>query len=598
MDLDGIKSSDKSINDLFGGFYTVPDYQREYVWKTEQVERLLSDLSEEYAREPSSNYFVGTIVTNSSPTSQVSELIDGQQRVTTFYVALIAIRDFLIRLESPQEAIEQQLYALSVDKDGNEKRRHRVELQYEDSQDVLIELVKQRNIRAVDEIETPTPSAQNLINTYRIVWSFLDLELTGEAAQIKKFYAYITQEVKLILIRTESLDRALWIFETINERGSGLDAMDLLKNLLFRTATEDNFENLKRRWKALIDTLNRHREKPIGFIRYYLLARYSSKKIQARSVYTWLTDPKNEEKPNYQEDPTAFANELLIAAQAYVAFGDGQLADGTECRYLKNIWHLAHTAKQHLILMLAAAQLPNEAQIMLAKEIENLFFVYFITKRQTNVFENEFVIWANSIREMKTTAELDEYIHNIIRPKRIALSDKFEFSIRSLRENDLPRYRLRYMLAKYAQHLDEIAYGEQDISQYINSGIDIEHILSITAIKESIDEFGGEEIADEYRHRLSNLTLLERPHNAFVSNKPFAEKIEGYSQSRILLTKGIAGGLTLGKDTKVNKALEYVHPYESWDKESFLDRENCLVQLAHQIWDTEKSGKNGDQHES
>ena len=44
-----IHSLDIKVADVFQAFYVVPDYQREYVWETEQVEQLLSDINAELA---------------------------------------------------------------------------------------------------------------------------------------------------------------------------------------------------------------------------------------------------------------------------------------------------------------------------------------------------------------------------------------------------------------------------------------------------------------------------------------------------------------------------------------------------------------------
>ncbi len=68
--------------------------------------------------------------------------------------------------------------------------------------------------------------------------------------------------MKLIRIITPDITHALKVFETVNDRGVGLNAMDLLKNLLFMKASADSFEQLKKRWRDLVDTLELSREKP------------------------------------------------------------------------------------------------------------------------------------------------------------------------------------------------------------------------------------------------------------------------------------------------------------------------------------------------
>jgi hypothetical protein len=592
LDLQGIKSADLSVGDLLNDFYVVPSYQREYVWSTTEIERLLLDIQSEYSGmtdEYIPEYFIGTIVTHHDGTGSAYELIDGQQRVTTLYVFLVAMRDFLIELDSPLMGIDSQLVDWVTDDKGKEILHHRVELQYEDSQGVLALLVESRDGRPIDGLPNTTRSSTNLVQAYRDCRAFLLEELQGDADQLRRFYAYVTQHVKLIRIRTDSVDRALWIFETINARGRGLDAMDLLKNLLFRAAGKADFEKLKTRWKALIDTLFAADERPIGFIRYYLLANFAHDRIQADKIYGWLTDPKNENRPDFWSNPVVFTNELLAAAQAYVNFSQGNLEDGTYCRYLKNIWFLSHTARQHLILMLAARKLPTEAIIRLAREIESLYFVFIITGQSANIFEKDFVAWAVQLRSMTTSEELDGFLENVLIPRRQSLRPEFEFALANLREENLPRYRLKYVLGKLAQYLDELAYGvERDMSIYAASKIDIEHILSIAASEEDIHTFGGVDAANGALHRLANLTLLERTHNAVVSNKSFADKQATYALSNIILTKGLAQNVQVGDQTKINSALRLVGDFDQWNDAAFERREKNLISLAGIIWDVHR----------
>lgn len=77
-----IKYNDHSISSAFKDHYIVPDYQREYVWTDEQVEQLMADLLDAYNTDNKKAYFLGTIVTYDSGSQ--FELIDGQQRLTTF----------------------------------------------------------------------------------------------------------------------------------------------------------------------------------------------------------------------------------------------------------------------------------------------------------------------------------------------------------------------------------------------------------------------------------------------------------------------------------------------------------------------------------
>ena len=87
-----IQFTNLTLDSAFQKFYTVPDYQREYVWKEEQVEQLLPDITEAFRANRSKDYFVGSVVVY--PNGKAFELVDGQQRMTTFFILLCVLKSF------------------------------------------------------------------------------------------------------------------------------------------------------------------------------------------------------------------------------------------------------------------------------------------------------------------------------------------------------------------------------------------------------------------------------------------------------------------------------------------------------------------------
>ena len=137
---------------------------------------------------------------------------------------------------------------------GNDIERHRLTLQYEDSHGILEEIVKG------DALPSPTKckneSVKNIIAAYETIRDFYRINLKGDSEEIKKFLVSFTSRIKLIRIVTPSITNALKVFETINDRGVGLNAMDLLKNLLFMKTSSEEYPKLKQKWKSIIDTLS------------------------------------------------------------------------------------------------------------------------------------------------------------------------------------------------------------------------------------------------------------------------------------------------------------------------------------------------------
>ena len=226
-----IQSRDITVAGVFQDFYVVPDYQREYVWEPEQVEQLLGDIRGEQTASVIGEvpeYFIGSIVVCPGNGGTL-DLIDGQQRMTTLFLMLCAIRDRLLALEETiPGALAPQISFTSTDTAGLDQFRYRLDLQYEDSGDVLENIAARKD----SPPGISTRSILNIRNAYKAALEFLRTELGDDPAQIRAFYGYLTNKVKLIRIQTEDVAKALKIFETINDRGVGLDAMDLLKNLL------------------------------------------------------------------------------------------------------------------------------------------------------------------------------------------------------------------------------------------------------------------------------------------------------------------------------------------------------------------------------
>ncbi len=210
-----IQSQDISVADVFQSFYVVPDYQREYVWGAEEVEQLLTDIYGEISgSDPvkAPEYFIGSIVVCPSA-GGVLELIDGQQRMTTLFLTLCAIRDYLQQIgDTPPGALGPQIAAISTDAMGTDHFRYRLALQYEDSGDVLERIAKGE---AETNHTTKSRSISNIQNAYRVAWTFLKREFREDKPATRTFYGYLTNKVKLIRIQAEDVAKALKIFETI-----------------------------------------------------------------------------------------------------------------------------------------------------------------------------------------------------------------------------------------------------------------------------------------------------------------------------------------------------------------------------------------------
>ncbi len=579
------------VENCFKNFYVVPDYQREYVWTEVQINQLLDDIYEEFDFNPNKEYFIGSTVVFKN-NDGFYELIDGQQRTTSIFLIICAFKKIYREREIDTDTIERMIKDKTVNSLGDSVDCYKLELQYKDSSNILSKIANN-----LERPENLTGSAERLYNAYENVISFLKnrFKEDEDPVQLKKFFVYIFRKLKFIQIETPEINDALKIFETINERGVGLNPMDLLKNLLFRQVNRNDFNSLKDKWKTLIKLLEKNNEKPLRFLRYFIMSNYKVNNqrgeeiIREEEIYKWFIRPENVAQCNYEKEPFEFVELLLENATCYINFFKGLNKDGSKNVYLDNISKLGGGAfKQHLILLLAGRNLPQDLFNHFAKQIETLVFYYFITKEPTKEFERNFSKWAKSVLRIKSREELNNFVKENIQPVITSKENEYKLYFTETRQNSLQQYRIRYILAKIAQYLDQERLGSyipQVLDNYITKGVEIEHILPFNPTESLRNEIGEE--YDDLKIRLGNLTLLEKTMNIVVGNDFFSKKVIEYSKSPFYISKSIAGLDTIGINSSVTRLNLKLRSYEYWNKETIIDRQNLLYELSKDIWKIE-----------
>lgn len=587
-----IESADLTLQGLLKDFYCVPDYQREYVWEEEDVSQLLQDIYDEFYEADGHpiqgpEYFIGSIVACKSDNG-VYQLIDGQQRMTTIYITLCAIRDHLKELGSEASSVLTNcIHDVDLDSNGVETARFRLELQYEDSKGVLETIAEAST--PVDEIPDETVSIEHLKIAYQTVRTFLRERFDDDPAAIKQFFGAFMNRVKLIRIVTPRLSHALKVFETVNDRGVGLTAVDLLKNLLFIQTAEKTHPKLKNLWKDFITRLEKVKEKPLRFLRYFVMSEYEgdwNKPLRAEQIYDWFR--KNISLCKIDSDPIGFVNLLKMRAGVYENFLKGNDPHGNPSHHLQNIGIVAgRGARQHMIILLAGTHLTPEGFNKLAKAVESLFFCFIVTKESTKTLERWFGTWSAQLRAAETDDDLDDFIEEHLYKAIRDREKAFDFAIRELKLGRIQKYKLKYVLAKLTQHIEQEAWGNpayESLDLYVNKKIEIEHILPNTPKPNVRAAFDKPEEYDDYKQKLGNLILLEKVINGSNQNRPFEEKVEVYGQSKMLLTRSLHEKPSVGKNSSVNHAVEMLPEFEGWDSEAIDQRQESLLELARKVW--------------
>ncbi|HKL85765.1 MAG TPA: DUF262 domain-containing protein [Treponemataceae bacterium] len=605
-----IENHKYSIEEAFREcFYIVPDYQREYVWTDKEVHQLLEDINDEIDASSTKEYFIGTILVSPSTQKNHYEVIDGQQRLTTFFLLLCALKH-LFKTE-PQEITISGLISTSyTDSTGDTKTSLKLEPRYENAGEVMNKLVelndepdKTRNAIQAAGISS-YGSLENLINAYGTVYRYL-LDNYEDKKELKKYWGYLANNVVFIQISTD-ISSALKIFETINERGVGLNPMDLLKNLLFTHVKTDEFTKLKDEWKKITKPLEKQKEKPLRFLRYFLMAAYkiennrSDSTVREDEIYDWFINKKNAALCDYGSRPFEFVRKIIKNVDSFVAFSAGKGNDGLDNLYMDNLRRLCGGAfSLHYVLLLSASTLPKPLFDHFVKQLESFLFYYIFTKTPTKELERNFSVWADELRsisEMADTLEqkrkLNDFLKERFAKNMQAKNAELSDDLKRYTLNSMQQYRTRYFLAKLTQYVD-IAYKglKTPGSLFDYTTLEIEHILPNTpepALREYFNQKNPGKEYDVYKTRLGNLALLEKPINIVASNNYFQSKCSEYKKCKYYLTSSIAEITTVGNNSSINRMNAKLESFTDWSAQTIEKRQGLLINLASEIWKIEE----------
>ncbi len=228
--------------------YVIPAYQRPYSWGYEQCFQLYNDLMDAY--KANEDYFIGNIIiAKSTSNKEELEVIDGQQRLTTLLLLIKVLHILKPELKVLGQMLEQE------DWEGNEKKpRIRTNVfEAKDGDDLnsvleydkvklinLFEESKDRNGK-FNENKAKNQFEINIIYFYDWLMFFL-----SKNDNINNFVSYLLKNVYLLPIelvgktQEEANEKALIIFETINDRGMNLEDADIFKAKLYKKAKKVN----------------------------------------------------------------------------------------------------------------------------------------------------------------------------------------------------------------------------------------------------------------------------------------------------------------------------------------------------------------------
>ncbi|WP_057391035.1 DUF262 domain-containing protein [Pseudomonas aeruginosa] len=257
-----------------GVVYAIPRYQREYTWSRAQWDALFDDLLE---NEP--NYFLGSIICINQSQDALSvqslELVDGQQRMTTLSLLLAAIYQSFRVL--PNLGMEQQieLYNLKhklVLKKKSDQPRLIPQVQNYNQQDYFAVLGKAGILDDVEQVQHA--GNRRVLKAYRhFLWRIEQYlqELSEPVAGLQALLDKVNTAT-LVKIEVAGHSDAYTLFESLNNRGVPLTAIDLIKNKLLAVLEAKDSGSIDKhynRWKKVIDALGDDYAMQERFFRQY-----------------------------------------------------------------------------------------------------------------------------------------------------------------------------------------------------------------------------------------------------------------------------------------------------------------------------------------
>lgn len=602
------------IEDLQNYYFTVPDYQREYVWEeNKHIQQFLVDIDEEFESlsNEKQDYFIGSIIIVEK--NGKFDVIDGQQRLTTIVLCLCAMRDLLQSMNREEnfsdvtnnilQIIERWLYRFDLKTTSSLAR---LELQYEDSNGYLDTVIQKKTYEG-----KVTSSISRMQKAYKRISDNFESKMQRSEQLFNDYMQYFLTNVNVVVIESDNISSALKIFETINQRGAGLNAMDLVKNLLFGKATPKDFEAIKIKWKEITTNLQAcgDGERPLRFLRYFMLARYHNGILVEDDLYSWIVSKDGKQKLNYEKEPLGLVKEMAKSSLLYSHLVQATNGEKNKAGFRKfppvvNIGYInKRGSRQHLIMLMALDFNSDEAVKYLATQLESFLFFTNTIGLQPKRIVRLFVEWAIELRGKKTVEDVRLLVETSMVPfLRDHLSDfKSEFS--TINHYDYgPQYRVRYILGCLDTEISQ-QVGLNSQNQDTIQSLQIEHILpqKITNSEYS-EDFCDEEVHKKYLNLLGNTTLLEGQINQAIngyndmSKDWFEMKQVEYNNSNCVLTKLLNDKYSIGKNTAVNRfktKTEYI--FEEWTKESIQKRQDILMQLALSYWKI--NGKRLDEYE-
>lgn len=542
----------KLFTDMQGKKFIIPEYQRPYKWNLEKCDTLWQDILDFYESDPTQRqeYYLGTIVSYKSEENEKEvDIIDGQQRITSFFLLL---RAFYTRLEqmTPDPRVNGLMGQIAPC------------IWDVDSISQLVEDKKKTHIESKVATDDDNHTFHTILETghhdpvkkdrYSENYKFF-LDKCQEYASInpikwQELCVTILQRCIILPIECDTPDTALRIFSTLNDRGMPLADSDIFKSEIYKSKlTAEEKSDFNEQWKDLTEVCKKAGLTIDDIFRYY--SHYiravngdKSKEVGLRKFYQ--TGTKKNEKLH---DEKLVPNIIDLAYfWLYVNTSDKDAS--------LTIDFNIQTWKQFQIL----STYPNEFW-------KYIVSVYYLTKKENASFNDDFPLFLENLQSFLLVKFIEKPTVNAIKDEiyqhciYIAHNQNSRF-IEELHETQLKERIPIYSYSRITRSLLLVhAYLHNNQTELIPNGHEIEHIFPKKWLNTN---YNGWEQADakNYLEKFGNKILFEKRLNIQAGNNYFNNKKLHYAQSKISTVIDLAN-----------------HKNPDWLKEDIVKREEKII---------------------
>ncbi len=534
--------------------FLIPVYQRYYSWDIEQCKRLWNDIVE-MQKKNKQGHFVGSIVNiaeKAMPTGvQKYMIIDGQQRMTTLTLLLIALRDYAV-LHPEDTTINSRRIDNMLLKNEYESGDERYKLLLtETDRDILVNLVEDKPM--------PEDTNSRLLTNHKF---FCDQIATKDLAP-----AEIYESIGKLQIVNITLDRdvddAQAIFESLNSTGKELSESDLIRNYILMGLKPDEqtyvYEHL---WRPMELVFEYEKQDSVmdKFFRDYLTMKQTRIPKIDRVYEEFKLYHLNCEFATIRE----LCKDLLTYSRYYTDMVFVRSKNATIKSLYDDINNLRMEVAYPFLLKVnndyAEGIITENDLIEVIKMCISYVFRRSICDIPTNSLNKTFATLRNEIRS-------DDYMNSIkaffiLRDdyKQFPDDDKF---ISAFTSRDIYNMRSRNFILSHLENYENKA-------PIIIENYTIEHIMpqNSNLSDEWKKELGNnwKDVQKTYLHTIGNLTLTA--YNSEMSDKPFMIKMDmagGFKESALRLNA-------------------YLVKLTEWNEKHIKERAQLLGDKAKKIW--------------